>query len=99
MNNITFMQAAELIDIAAKEDRLWHFNGGDAYIRVSNDSQALMIVNIVNVQRDPEISFHDGTEYFKNYAGAQFEHSRRMREHDRTMAEHYAGVLASLETV
>jgi hypothetical protein len=94
MNNITFMQTIELIDIAANENRLWHYNGGQAYIRVSNDSNVLMIIDHTTVGGTyvgiPSVTLHDGTEYFKNYAGAQFEHSRRLREDSRgTIVEHF----------
>jgi hypothetical protein len=102
MNNITFMQSVELIDIAAKEDRLWHHNGGQAYIRVSNDSQVLMIIDHTMSNRIPEITLHDGTDYFKACAGAQFEYSRRMREHETTMVEYFSKYFTDilpLETV
>jgi len=99
MNTITFMQAVELIDIAAKEDRLWHENGGQAYIRVSNDSQVLMIVDRSGMDH-ADITLHDGTGYFKEYAGNQFEYSRSMREHDTTAVEAYSKYFAdvALET-
>ena len=80
MDTITFMQAIELIDIAAQEDRLWHYNGGQAYIRVSNDSNVLMVIDHTMSSQVPSVSLNDGTVYFKEYAGAQFEYSARLRE-------------------
>ena len=108
MNNITFMQTVEMIDIAANEDRLWHYNGGQAYIRVNNNSNVLMIVDHTLQTSDgvgiPSVSLNDGTEYFKTYAGAQFEFSRNRREDPRGTiveffsSEHFNNVLP-LETV
>ena len=98
MNNITFMQAVELIDIAANEDRLWHHNGGQAYIRVSNDSQVLMVIDHTMTSR-VDITLLDGTEYFKSYAGAQFEYSRRAREHGTSMVEHYSKYFSDVLTL
>ena len=88
MNQITYMQSLELIDIAAKEDRLYHHNGGQAYIRVSMDNNVLMIIdhtynNRVNIQ------LMDGTEYFKECSGYNWSHSKRLREHSTTMVEWY----------
>jgi hypothetical protein len=80
MNNITYMQTIELIDIAANENRLWHYNGGQAYIRVSNDSNVLMVIDNTMMNQVPSMTFSDGTEYFKACAGAQFEYSARIRE-------------------
>ena len=79
MNLISFMQTIELIDIAANENRLWHYNGGQAYVRVSNDSSVLMVIDHT-MGGIPVVTLNDGTEYFKNYAGAQFEYSARLRE-------------------
>jgi hypothetical protein len=79
MNKMTFMQAIELIDIAADENRLWHYNGGQAYVRVNEESNVLMIIDHTRAQQIPSIEFCDGTEYFKNCAGAQFAHSETRR--------------------
>ena len=80
MDTISYMQTIELIDIAAQEDRLWHYNGGQAYIRVSNDSNVLMIIDNTMMNQVPSVTLNDGTEYFKECAGAQFQYSARMRE-------------------
>lgn len=92
MNTITFMQAVELIDVAAKDNRLWHYNAGQAYIRVSNDSPALMIIDHTTLSQEPSITLNDGTKYFKDYAGAQFEYSRTRRE-GTPLTELFADVL------
>lgn len=89
MNTITYIQSLELIDIAAKEDRLYHHNGGQAYIRVSMDSNVLMIIDHVIADK-VYIQLMDGTEYFKLCAGYNIEHSKRLRDHDNTMVEFYA---------
>lgn len=78
MKNITRLQAFELIDHAANENRIYHYNGGQAYIRVSMDSNVLMIIDHTTTMS--EISVHDGTEYFNSYKNNNIEHSRRLRE-------------------
>lgn len=79
MNTITITQALEFIDIAANENRLYHHNGGQAYIRISMDSNALMVID--HTRHTPEIDMCDGTEYFKAYPNYHFEHSKRLRDH------------------
>ena len=67
MNKITFIQALELIDLASAERRLYHYNGGQAYIRVNMDSNVLMIID--HATKDQiNVELMDGTEYFKEYA-------------------------------
>lgn len=80
MNTITTIQALELIDHAANENRLYHHNGGQAYIRVSMDLNVLMIIDH-SINNKPEITFHDGTRYFIDCVNYNHEHSRRLREH------------------
>lgn len=88
MDSITYMQSLELIDLAAKEDRLYHHNGGQAYIRLSMNSNVLMIIDHV-IANKVNIELMDGTEYFKQCAGYNIEHSKRLRNHDNTMVEFY----------
>lgn len=64
MKPITMLQAFELIDLAANEDRLYHYNGGQAYIRISMNLNVLMILDNTSIDH-PSIQFMDGTEYFK----------------------------------
>ncbi len=87
-NSFTYMDSLEMIDVAAKENRLYHHNGGQAYIRVSMSLNVLMIIdhtynNRVNIQ------LMDGTEYFKECSGYNWSHSKRLREHSTTMVEWY----------
>lgn len=88
MNTITYMQSLELIDLAAKENRLYHHNGGQAYIRVSMDLNVLMVIDHTYNNR-VNIELMDGTAYFKECAGYNLEHSKRLREHGTTMVEWY----------
>lgn len=88
MNQITYMQSLQLIDLAAKEDRLYHHNGGQAFIRVNMDSNVLMIIDHTTNNR-VNIEFMDGTEYFKNCQDYNWSHSKRLREHPTTMVEWY----------
>lgn len=79
LGNITHLQAAELIDSAAMEDRLYHFNGGQSYIKISNVSNVLMVID-TSYMDNVQVSLHDGTEYFKTYAQNCFTYSNRMRQ-------------------
>lgn len=88
MKEMTYLQSLELIDLAAKEDRLYHHNGGQAYIRVSMDSNVLMIIDHTSNNR-VRLELMDGAEYFKECSGYNIEHSRRLREHPTTMVEWY----------
>lgn len=88
MNQITYMQSLELIDLAAQENRLYHHNGGQAYIRVSMELNVLMIIDHTYSNR-VNIELMDGTAYFKECAGYNHEHSKRLREHSTTMVEWY----------
>ena len=67
MNKITFIQALELIDLASAERRLYHYNAGQACIRVNMDSNVLMIID--HTTNPINIELMDGTGYFKEYAG------------------------------
>lgn len=80
MTNMTYIQHLELIDIAANENRLYHHNGGQAYIRVSMDSNVLMIIDHTSVNR-PTVELCDGTKYFEAYSNYHWEHSKRLREY------------------
>lgn len=88
MKEMTYLQSLELIDLAAKEDRLYHHNGGQAYIRVSMDSNVLMIIDHTTLNR-VNIQLMDGTAYFKECVNYNYEHSKRLREHSTTMVEWY----------
>jgi hypothetical protein len=88
MNQITYIQSLELIDIAALEDRLYHHNGGQAYIRVAKGSNVLMVIDHT-FNNQVNIELMDGTAYFKECAGYNYEHSKRLREHPTTMVGWY----------
>jgi hypothetical protein len=88
MDSFTSLQALQIVDQAAIEDRLYHHNGGQAYIRLFLNTDVLMIIDH-SISGRPEVSFHDGREYFKAYAGANLEHSKRLREHG-SLADWYS---------
>jgi hypothetical protein len=88
MKEITYMQSLELIDLAAQEDRLYHHNGGQAYIRVSMDLNVLMIIDHTYNNR-VKLELMDGTAYFIECKDYNWSHSKRLREHSTTMVEWY----------
>jgi hypothetical protein len=77
MNDLAFTQGLELIDIAAKEDRLYHYNGGQAFIRVSNDSTVMMIIDHSTGKLD--INICDGASYLLHNQGMNLQCSERAR--------------------
>ena len=78
---VNLIQACEYIDRAAQEDRLWHYNGGQAYVKLHNDLNILIVVDHSN---GPTFEICDGTSYFKTYEGNQYAYSSRMREDSLT---------------
>jgi hypothetical protein len=61
----THTQSAEIIDEATREGRLYHFNGGQAYIKVSEE--VLLVIDMT--KETPEFTYHHGefaTNYFRN---------------------------------
>jgi hypothetical protein len=68
MNKITFLQSLELIDLAAAEYRLYHYNGGQAYIRLDMNLNALMIIDHTT-HGEVNIEIMDGAQYFIDCAG------------------------------
>lgn len=94
LNSISDRQAMEMIDLAARENRLYHYNGGSAYIRLNLLSDVLVIIEHTHMSFDTEettveITLCDGSTYFKTYAGAQYSYSENMRKNDRTMVDWY----------
>lgn len=79
MQTITPMQCFELIDIAAHEGRVYHYNGGQAFIKISNNCQVLMIIDHTSLE--PNIQIMDGSGYFRECKGINVENSRRLVEH------------------
>ena len=88
MKEMTYLQSLQLIDLAAKEDRLYHHNGGQAYIRISMDLDILMVIDHTSNNR-VRLELMDGTAYFKECSGYNIEHSKRLRNHSTTMVEWY----------
>jgi hypothetical protein len=64
----THTESAQIIDMATREGRLYHFNGGQAYIRYfSTDSNVLLIIDMT--KETPEFTYHRdefATNYFNN---------------------------------
>jgi hypothetical protein len=79
MYTLTMKTAFQMIDTAANQDKLYHYNGGQAYIRYDMESDILMVIDHTSLV--PKMEIIDGADYFKAYAGTNFEHSRNLREH------------------
>ena len=99
MNKITFVQSLELIDLAAAEYRLYHYNGGQAYIRLDMELNALMIIDHTN-KDEVKFELMDGTQYFIDCAGYNVEITRYKEQGD-TLVEWYNNSIkiAEMETV
>jgi hypothetical protein len=83
-NQDNMLNAMRFIDDAAANNLVYHYNGGQAYIRLFKQSQWLMVIDHTSTTRGPEITIHDGEAYFDAYEGIQFEHSARIRENSLT---------------
>jgi hypothetical protein len=79
MYTLTLKTAYQMIDTAAQQDKLYHYNGGQAYIRYDLDQDTLMIIDHTFLV--PKMEIKNGANYFKAYANTNFEHSRALREH------------------
>jgi hypothetical protein len=95
-NLVTYLQAIQLIDQAAQDNRLYHHNGGQAYIKLSDTSDILLIVDHSSIY-DFTVTMMDGSAYFQTYEGAQYQHSKRMREFN--MVEWYDNYIKELQGV
>lgn len=78
MKTINREQAIQMIDFAASENRVYHYNGGQAYIRMYSQKDILIIIDHTIVE--PEVSVCDGNEYFKIYATYNIDCSERLRK-------------------
>jgi hypothetical protein len=92
MNQITYEQAFELIDTAAREDRVYHYNGGQCYIRLENNSNVLMVVDHAG---DLQITLTDGTEYFETYKNFNLAASKNLRD-SGSMVDWYKSLRTSV---
>lgn len=72
------LEALAKIDKAANENRLYHYNGGQAYIRVNMQSDDLMVIDHASGIVSVEIS--DGSKYFDSYHDYNLIHSKHLRE-------------------
>jgi hypothetical protein len=77
MQVIKLKQVDELINEAANNNRLFHYNGGQAYIQVSPTT--LMVIDHVG-PINMRVELFDGTEYFRACNGQQFAVSENMRK-------------------
>lgn len=62
MKQITLKQVDDIINSAAKEYRVYHYNGGQAYIRVSDSGNTMMIIDH-SVRGNITVEFFDGIDY------------------------------------
>jgi hypothetical protein len=88
LNSITYVESLQIIDQAAIDNKLYHHNGGQAYVRLDMNLDILMVIDHTTANRT-RISLHDGSQYFIDYAGYNIEHSRRLRDQSTTMVEWY----------
>ena len=82
-----YLNAFRFIDECAKQDKVYHYNGGQAYIRLHDNW--LMVIDHTTID-DAKVSIHEGTAYFETYEGNQFEYSKLIREN--TLTEYFTKV-------
>lgn len=78
MYEINMLTAFEYIDEAARDNRLYHYNGGQAYLQNYNDRNQLMIIDHASGTATCEVTV--GTEYFKTYEGYNISCSENLRK-------------------
>jgi hypothetical protein len=94
-NQDHMMNTMRFIDDAAANNLVYHYNGGQAYIRLFAQSQWLMVIDHTSTLSGPVITIHDGTAYFETYEGNQFEYSRRIRENSLADWMHHVQVASN----
>jgi hypothetical protein len=83
---ISLAQVDEIINKAAAENMLCHYNGGQAYIQLTETTLMVIDHGCANIT----IQFYEGTQYFKEWAGSRFSISKIMREQGSKLAEIHA---------
>ena len=89
LTSITLAQVDELINKAAQENRLCHYNGGQAYIQLSETT--LMVIDHTvagNIRTD----LFEGSNYFENWSSERWFISERMRNQPSELAYIFAEV-------
>jgi hypothetical protein len=76
-NTLTLKQVDGIINAAAQEGRVYHYNGGQVYIRLSMQDTTLMVIDHTRGD-DVEVSISDGSSYFATYPDNNFDYSHRL---------------------
>ena len=69
------MQVDDIINSAAKEYRVYHYNGGQVFIRLSALDNTMMVIDHSTL--DITVELFDGTAYLNAYANYNTEYSNR----------------------
>jgi argininosuccinate synthase len=70
------MQVDDIINSAAKEYRVYHYNGGQVFIRLSALDNMMMVIDH-SVQGNITVELFDGTKYLAAYTHYNTEYSKR----------------------
>lgn len=89
LTSITLVQVDELINKAAQENRLCHYNGGQAYIQLSETT--LMVIDHT-LAGNIKVDLFEGTSYFQNWSSERNSVSARMRNQPSELAVLFATV-------
>ena len=73
----TLSQMGRFIDQQASTGLVYHFNGAQAYVRVSLDSDVLVIIDLGAFNPVATVTL-DGSEYFANNEGSQAHYKKSM---------------------
>lgn len=76
-NTLTLKQVDGIINAAAQEGRVYHYNGGQVYIRLSMQDTTLMVIDHTRGD-DVEVSITDGSSYFAAYPHNNIAYSGRL---------------------
>lgn len=79
MNKYTldYIDALKFIDSSAKENKVYHFNGGQCFIHLHDNWLLILDTSVINTVKT---TIYDGTQYLKDYEGVQYTQSAYIRQ-------------------
>lgn len=67
MASLTLKDVDGIINAAAQEGRVYHYNGGQVYIRLSMQDTAMMVID--HTYSEMQVTVFDGAAYIAEYSG------------------------------
>jgi len=77
ITTLTLNQVDDIINSAAKEYRVYHYNGGQVFIRLSALDNMMMVIDH-SVRGNVTVELFDGTKYLAAYTHYNNDYSKRL---------------------